>query len=455
MAIACLMTKHSRITRDCRTILWQSRVRLLLSMILLVFALPVWSDSPSYSIQQVNFSGLKRTNPTWLIEYTGLSCPCRLSAEDIDSIRLKLLTTQVFQSVSVQLQVASDTPDFYTLEIDVNEKWTIIPVVRGAFGGGTPLIVAGIYDTHTFGSLWTLGAESRTFGSAPTGGVIWIRAPRWLAGHHYLNFELWQDNRIRSVYDREDKEVARTYGSATAALVEALQPLGRDGKGPWQLGLRLHSRQQQTLEWQKQKLDLPPIEFDFEPINQKRLLARLVYDDMAVQQQNLQGIRFLISAGPSWSGKKYQRSLEQELFWYRLWDRDWNLSFHEWLGLSDDRSYQSLYFLGGFDSVRGLPDGVMYGNKAVYANLELRKIFYRSTYASWQAAAYTDYGTAAFSTREWADHDRLSGGIGVRIAVPQVNRLVFRVDYAWSLDRPKTSSISVGMNQFIDPYRPL
>jgi hypothetical protein len=48
-------------------------------------------------------------------------------------------------------------------DLNWNEKWTTIPVIRGAFGGGTPLLVAGLYDIHSFGSLWTLGAEARKY----------------------------------------------------------------------------------------------------------------------------------------------------------------------------------------------------------------------------------------------------------------------------------------------------
>ncbi|WP_141730928.1 BamA/TamA family outer membrane protein [Oligoflexus tunisiensis] len=413
------------------------------------------AQDATYRIQQIEIKGLGRTNVNWLMEYAGLECPCELTGADIDALKTRLLTTQVFQDVAVQIKESDQGPDAWRLEIEAREKWTVIPVIRGAFGGGTPLVVAGIYDTHVFGSLWTMGAEARTYGSAPTGGVIWIRAPRWQSGRHYLNLELWRDNRIRSVYDREDQEVAQIYGRATAVIAEALVPLSEDPQSPWQAGVRVNLRQQHELEWQMQKSAAARGVFNLQPVNQKRLLARLVYDDMAVLQQNLQGLRVLLNAGPTWTREKNQASLEQELFWYGLWEGDWNLAFHEWLGLSDDRSYQSLFFLGGFDSVRGLPDGVMYGNKAVYGNLELRKIFHRSRYVWWQAATYIDYGAAGYALKDWTTNDRASAGLGLRLAVPQVNRLVFRVDYAWSLGEPSTSSISIGMNQFVDPYRPL
>jgi hypothetical protein len=425
-------------------------------MLLLIGVSPLaLAQSDIYNIEQVEIKGLGRTNVNWLMEYAGLECPCKLSGTDIDRLKSRLLTTQVFQDVAVQVRESDQGPDTWRLEIEAHEKWTVIPVIRGAFGGGTPLVVAGIYDTHVFGSLWTMGAETRTYGSAPTGGVIWMRAPRWLGGRHYLNLELWRDNRIRSVYDREDRELAQIFGRATAVIAEALVPLGEDPRSPWQAGLRVNLRQQHELAWQMQKSASARDLVHLEATNQKRLLARLVYDDMAVLQQNLQGLRVLLNAGPTWSQEKSQASLEQELFWYGLWEGDWNLVFHEWLGLSDDRSYQSLFFLGGFDSVRGLPDGVMYGNKAVYGNLELRKIFLRSRYVWWQAATYIDYGSAGYALKDWKSNDRASAGVGLRLAVPQVNRLVFRVDYAWGLGEPRTSSISVGMNQFIDPYRPL
>lgn len=431
-------------------------MRAIVRLLLLLWWMPgpAWAEG-TYKIYRVDLKGQVRTDSTWLLDYLGLACPCELSDSDLEAIRSKLLTTQVFQYVSVQLASVPEAVDGFALEIETQEKWTLIPVLRGALGGGTPLIVAGIYDTHTFGSLWTVGAETRSYGSAPTGGVAWIRAPRWRDGHHYLNLEVWRDNRIRSVYDRDDKEAAQIYGSATAVIAEALAPLEIGSKSPWQVGLRLHVREQHTLEWHKPKTGMDAGDFDLRATNQKRLLARLVYDDMAVLQQNLQGLRLLLNVGPTWSDNGQQATLEQELFWYGLWDEDWNLAFHEWLGLSHDRSYQSLFFLGGFDSVRGLPDGVMYGNKAVYGNLELRKIFLRSRYVWWQAATYIDYGTAANATRDWSANDRTSWGIGLRLAVPQVNRLVLRVDYAWSLNQPQMSSISIGMNQFIDPYRPL
>lgn len=409
-------------------------------------------------IIEVVFEGFDATDPNWLNEYLALQCPCEITRPQVEEMRSKLLTTQVFQSVDADLEPLSDGSS-YRLRWRAREKWTVIPVLRAAFGGGTPLWVLGIYDTHFMGRLWTVGAEARTYGSAPTGGVVWARAPRWLEGAHYINFELWSDKRIRNLYDARDRETGSIYTSAKALVVEGLSPLSMKAGSLWQLGLRLNLRQQETLDYRSKDLSIEEsaaqAPFWLKKRDLQKWHLKLVYDNLAVLHLNLRGWRFIIGAGPSFSEHKAHSSLEQELFFYNLWSDDWNFSWHQWLGIADDSSYQSLYFLGGFESIRGLPDGVLFGNKAFYTNIELRKILGRTQYAWVQAATYMDYGSAAFTMDDLKRVDRATFGAGLRLAVPQVNRLMFRIDYAWSLNRPHTGSISAGMNQFIDPYRPL
>src|SRR5689334_18911840 len=100
----------------------------------------------TYRIHEVQFDGIRFTDPDWLMNYIPLHCPCELSQEQLDAIRSKLLTTQVFQSVELQRQTLGVEGD--RLIIRLLEKWTVIPVIRGAVGGGTPLLVVGLYDSH-------------------------------------------------------------------------------------------------------------------------------------------------------------------------------------------------------------------------------------------------------------------------------------------------------------------
>ena len=48
-----------------------------------------------------------------------------------------------------------------------------------------------------------------------------------------------------------------------------------------------------------------------------------------------------------------------------------------------------------------------------------------------------------------------AAGLGIRIAIPYVHRLMLRIDYAWGLAKQKTHGISMGLNQFFQAYSPL
>ncbi len=418
-----------------------------------IFAPPLFGQGEqTATFADVRWEGLERTRKAWIESFTDLHCPCQLSSEDLVRLRTKLLTTQVFQSVEIKAESSPQDPNETLLVISLKEKWTVIPVVRGAFGGGTPLVVAGIYDTHAFGQLITMGAEARKYGNAKPGGVTWMRAPRWQKGRHYWNLELWQEERLRSFYDARDKPIATLQSSAKQVVAEALWPFFEQPNSPWQYGIKYTYRNQETLTWRDPSV-APSLHLNLGP--SQRPLIKFVYDDLTVEGIQLNGLRSLWSFGASLYEGQTHASGEQELFAYKIWQQNWNLSWHHWLGMSDDVRYQSLYYLGGFDSIRGLPDGTLYGTKAAYANLELRWLASKAPYTWWQIASYVDYGSAGQSWAELEQKDRLSAGTGIRVAIPQVNRLMFRLDYAWGLSTPRTSSFSIGMNQFIDPYRPL
>lgn len=430
------------------------RLRLVaFACIFFLVNLPMKLNAQVHHIREVEFKGLRFSDPEWLKSYLPLHCPCEFDDQKILSLQSKLLTTQVFQTVDFALQTI--TGEQKKLIIDVQEKWTVIPVLRAAYGGGTPLVVAGIYDSHFLGRLYTFGVESRTYGSAPPGGVAWFRAPRWKQGSHYFNVEIWRDNRVRALWNNEDEEIGRIYGSALAINSDFLMPI--NGQTPAiQLGLRYQYRDQDLLNWDSEPVITDAFSSDLRTETTHSTLLRGIYDDVSVSGVNLAGLRVLLSGGPVFSEHEKTRMVwEEELFYYKLWKNDWNLALHQWLGYTTSKSYQSLTFLGGFDSIRGIPDGALVGNKAVYANAELRKLLVKTQYAWLQAATYLDYGSAVLGRDEWGDEGRSSFGMGMRLAIPQVHRLMFRVDYAWSLDRAGTSSVSAGLNQFIDPYRPL
>lgn len=423
------------------------------------------SFEPDLLIVQIKYSGLQRTNQAWLESYLGLSLPERLSRPDIIRLQRKLLTTGVFNDVKVAVEPTSDRLDTFTLWLQVDEKWTTIPVIRAAYGGGTPLTILGLYDIHSFGRLLTLGGEMRKYGDAPPGFVLYARDPRNQGGRHYFGAELWRDFRRRQIFDN-DGEVTGELGSDTIlARLKMHTPFSRDQSAKaqfaWRYGLELETlREQPTVfeanpEYSGSSRNPQNMGLLNDQKKQSRLLTTIVYDDVEINQIEMDGFRGKLRVGPNISGGKNYSLAEFEAFHFWMAPVDINVASHLFLGQSTFNSTSTQYFLGGFDSVRGLPDGIAYGTRSGFFNLELRKVTLRKKFIWLQPAVFFDTGNAGSQWAELSENIRSSVGAGLRISVPQIYRMFFRLDYAVSTDGSGSRGVTAGMNHFFDPYRPL
>lgn len=425
----------------------------------------VYADGLAKTAIGLNVVGANRTSEAWIMRYLGLDFPSELSSPDLTQIENRLLTTEVFVSVKASLAPTKVDPDSYLLIISVEEKWTTIPVVRGAFGGGTPLAVVGVYDTHAFGNLWTLGGEFQRYGKAPWGGVVWARAPRAIDGRYVHGIEAWRQFRVRTVYDDRDKELGSIRSDWSMLRILFLAPFNFANQfsdtRSWMLGIDLRLRSEAPSEY-KVESDAssmgPPtgIRLATENSRQVHTLVRLVYDDIQVDSLYYDGVRFVGLAGPIFENEVVSARTEIEGFYYRRFrSLRSNFAVHGLIGQTTTDSVESQYFLGGLESIRGIPDGAIYGNRASYFNFEWRILTARWRYLQLQNVGFVDAGGAGPNWSAMHESYRSSIGTGVRLEVPQIYRLMFRIDYAWSLDEPGTSGLTAGMNHFFQPYRPL
>lgn len=113
------------------------------------------------------------------------------------------------------------------------------------------------------------------------------------------------------------------------------------------------------------------------------------------------------------------------------------------------RNYlNSRTFIGGEDRLRGYPTSFFFGKDTVFFNIEYRSRAIEILKAQFGAVAFFDSADAA------QGFDMLSAkqsvGVGIRALFPQVNRNVFRVDFAFPLKRgpfPETGSTAP-----VDPF---
>lgn len=98
-------------------------------------------------------------------------------------------------------------------------------------------------------------------------------------------------------------------------------------------------------------------------------------------------------------------------------------------------------FAGGDDRLRGYPTNYFFGNDTIFYNLEFRSKSVSILSAELGGVAFYDAGDVATDFN--ALRAKQSVGFGARVLFPQVNRAVFRLDFAFPLQRgpfPETGS---------------
>lgn len=432
------------------------------SLVLAGFLLPgAWAFSIQAGVRKVTglqVHGAVRSDVQWLQDYIGIDFPADLSDLDVQRIRQKLMTADVF--IDVQVRVDEATSE---LVVDVDEKWTTIPVIRGAYGGGTPLLVAGVYDMHAYGRLLTLGFETKKYGTAPPGFTLWAKLPRAAGGKGNTGIEIWRDFRRRSYYDSAGEMTGKLGFDSAYVRLYHLVPLfpEADPLAPeiFQAGIELLSRRDRkpTVDGKSvANLNLPERENAWE----HRALASLVFDNLSVEDQQLEGHRLMFKSGLS-KGEGIETPglsnySEAEGFSFHRPSSDLNIAIHAYLQTAGSPTISNVFHLGGFDSIRGFPDGIRCGAVAAYGNLEVRREAWTSKWLKIATVAFVDAGVAGKDFQDASEDLFRSAGGGFRLSIPKVHRLVFRVDYAWGRSNDlSTSGISLGLNQFFQPYKPL
>jgi hypothetical protein len=415
-------------------------------------------------VRGLEVRGARRTHVEWIQDYISIEFPAEIPESDLVRIRQKLMTADVF--VDVKVHVDAETSN---LVIDLEEKWTTIPVIRGAYGGGTPLLVIGAYDTHAFGSLVTVGAETKKYGDAEPGFTLWAKLPRAGKGKSSAGVELWRDHRRRDYYDAKGNQTGSLDFDSAYARLYHLAPLFSDDDplDPriLQAGIEILLRLDRAPSIEGK----PDVTMNLPrdtagrgggDASEQRILASVVFDNMGVEDQLLQGQRVLLKTGYSRSsGVKdpgLSRYSEAEFFSFHRPFDSWNLVVHGYAQGAGSPTASNVFHLGGFDSVRGFPDGIRYGAFGAYGNLELRQEALASKSLKLAGVVFADAGIAGRDFDDAREDIFRSVGAGVRVSFPKVHRLVFRMDYAWGdSNQISTSGISIGLNQFFQPYKPL
>lgn len=404
--------------------------------------------------------GLNRSEESWLRDYLALDEISIGATSDLSILQKKIMTTDIFTSANVKLEEANQ--GVCKVKIFIEEKWTRIPVIRGVYGGGTPLLILGGYETNAFGRLLAIGGEVRRYGNRPAGAFAFFKSPRAWRGLGLWGGELWLDRRRRLFYDESGEAFGYADSESFTTKIQLLYPLGKIGShGALQAGFHFQVSRESPSSFtrtadatQTTKQSYPDgVLLNDQPGWSSVIGGIGAFDDVAIHGLNMDGLKGRVLLGVSNSTENSGGFAETEWFGYSLLPKEINIATHAFLGSTTDRSLGGIYYLGGFDSIRGLPDGIHFGNKIAYANFEARVIVAKFKYAHIQPAFFIDTGAAWIDGNDPGAGRETSVGSGVRISIPQVYRLILRIDYGVSIGTTKSRGVSIGLNQFFQPYK--
>ncbi|MAX67298.1 MAG: FtsQ-type POTRA domain-containing protein [Bacteriovoracaceae bacterium] len=123
-----------------------------------------------------------------------------LDDQVLNELKRRLWNLRVFSSVKVE-KISENQ-----ILIQVEERWTTIPIAKFQGGGGSTYFTLGAYDINTFGSNTEIGAQYESLNNRPA-GVLWLRKPQFLYDRNLkFGVDVWDINRIRYLFKRNGED---------------------------------------------------------------------------------------------------------------------------------------------------------------------------------------------------------------------------------------------------------
>ena len=317
------------------------------------------SISPSTpAILNIEITGLDRTDSEVVHRELKLEND-ELNALTLQSSIQSLKNLRIFSEVEPEInQNEAKEP---VLKLNLQEKWTTIPIMKYSSGGGTQYFVVGAYDINSFGKFLELGAQYENW-NGEHAGVVWFRNPRFFNQRLNFSADVWSVNRPRFLYDENAQEV----GSYVLNRKKINVGLDKEFRHWLKLGIGVE-------------------------LDSDQLIEATFTDPTIAQQTNIQSTdtqntylsRFLISVGKLnydnylVHGKVSELTLEKTItgkysdfsFSRLTWDTKsfWRLPLNTnigariLVGITDTSALQHTFLIGGIENIRGFYDGQFKG----------------------------------------------------------------------------------------------
>jgi len=400
-------------------------------------------------VEEIEITGLWRTKPSVVRQELLFRENDKLTTKDLLTSVQRLKNLRIFSKVIPLLKLKPENKVKLTLQLQ--EKWTTIPYFNISGGGGTTYAYAGIYDINTFGRFIETGIQYDNW-NGRHGGIAWMRNPRFLNQRLLFGLDLWTTQRVRQLYahnsDSQGNYVLETK-KINLLLKKEITPV-------FQIGTEIEINNSSVIEQETNNLiDTKTIQ-----LLNNNSEGTTAFNTFFVELGKLDYDNYLVDGKFTKLAIKYSnqtlgsdKSTTQldwfnRIFWRLPYLGNAGLRFNA--GWTNTKEIQNLYYIGGFNNIRGYLDGQFRSRTYWQFNAEYRIPSYRSNWLVLQHIFFIDaVGTGNnFSDLKENGMQYSSAGMGLRIISPRIYRFNGRIDIALFTSGESPSYISFGSQQY-------
>ena len=409
-----------------------------------------FSKDKDFLILEIEVLGLERTEKRVALRELTFKASERISEKVLQESLANIRNTRLFSRVDYSLE---DKGMGKKLILRLKEKWTTIPIFKVARGGGVQKLTLGVYDVNILGKGFETGAQLERL-SKTTSGVIWFKNPRIFDSATGVDFQLWNINILRTKYYSEPIKPV-IYKGFLHIRKKALLRIHHKFTDMFEASLLLeHHTDDFSYSYAEEKIKKITEENGGLPEG-----SQIYYLGLSASYGKINYNGHLVSGYKALASYRRARSLERHK--NKAFGRyDFELLYGKTLlgsatfaqrilaGSTGSDYLQYWYYLGGLDGIRGFQVDRFSGRQYWLSNTELRSSPYRGDRYLLQGVLFYDAAAVGHEKRDLTKTKATSAGFGVRFMMPDIYRLVVRLDFAKTLKRYDNRTVNFGLQQF-------
>lgn len=397
---------------------------------------------------RLEIQGLVKTSESVLLSELQFISFDDESKDYSEEIGQRILKTGIFSKVDVQRPPGFPMSRY---QVVVEEKWTTIPILKFSSGGGVTQTTLGVYDPNLFGQRIESGVQFEKIGAADS-QVLWIKNPRILSSAYFLDLQYWNTQRVRLKYD-QSLSSPKVFKAFLLKSRRGYYSIGKEFARDLKLRIFVEPQNDSFSDELISSSILSQVGIQVLPPSTQVLHTGFLLElgkTRVVEGVNLGTNLALnyryssVQVGPFRDFNTATASFTRNEYFFGE-----NLYAQRIVVSSTSTDILQYWnYVGGLDGIRGFADNRFAGRHYWLSNSEWRRVMYGASFWTLQGVAFTDLLGISEDGRKLENIEAANIGLGLRVIVPKVYRLVLRFDYAQPVINSDEIKFGFGIQQF-------